>query len=173
VSSERSDLDGDHDRDFELFDGDDPPEVEFDREPRQQASWLRLRWVLVAFVVLVVAGLTVGILVFNAAAPQIARGARTPAAASHQFLAALNAGDGPGAANISCAEFADSARAAARSGSSPDVSFALVGVTARGSDYATAEFAQHRKIGGVFHNVPYRVSLRRGDKRWLVCGRAR
>jgi hypothetical protein len=162
VSSERPDLDGDHDRDFELFDGDDPPEVEFDREPRKQASWLRLRWVLIAFVVLVVGGLTVGILVFNAAAPEVARGARTP-----------SAGDGPRAANLSWAECADSARAAARSGGRPDVSFALVGVTARGIDYATAEFAQRRKVGGVFHNVPYRVSLRRGDKRWLVCDRAR
>ncbi|HZZ96519.1 MAG TPA: hypothetical protein VFE19_05880 [Jatrophihabitantaceae bacterium] len=169
MSSEQADPD----RDFELFDDEEPPEVELDREPHKQPSWLQLGWVVAAFVVLVVAGLTIGIVVFNAAAPKPARGAPTPTAATHQFLAALNAGDSSGAANISCAEFADSARAAARSGSRPDVSYALVTVTARGNDHATAEFAQHRKIRGVFHNVPYRVSLRRGDKRWLVCGQAR
>jgi hypothetical protein len=158
---------------LELFDGDDPPTVELEqRPPRPRSSWLRLRWVLVAFGVLVIGGLTLGIVVFNAAAPDEPRGAATPTAATRQFVAALNAGDRAGAADIACDEFADQARAAARSGQDPDISYTLVTVTSRDKDHATAELAQRMRIAGAVQNVPYRVALLRGAQRWLVCGRA-
>jgi hypothetical protein len=125
-----------------------------------------------AFAALVVIGLTVGIVVFNSASPERARGAATPQAATRQFLEAVNRGDGDAAAAISCNAFGDQARAVARTGKDPGISFTLVVVTPLGKDTATAEFAQHMQLGKTVQNTPYRITLERGSQRWLVCGRA-
>jgi hypothetical protein len=166
-----TDSDTELDTDSDLFDGDEPPTLSLAPRERPLTTW-RLRWVLGVFVLVVVAALTVGIIVFNSASPERARGAASPTAATRTFLAAINQGNGATAAAISCTSFGDEARAAARSGKDPGISFTLVQVTPRGNDHATAEFAQHIKVGGTIQNTPYRIALLRGSSLWLVCGRA-
>jgi hypothetical protein len=159
--------------DLPLF--DDSPDVTdgaLDVSARRRPWWLRTRWLVVACALLVVVGLTVGILVFNASAPDAPRGARTPALAARQFVAALNAGDGAGAARMACDRFGDAARAAARSGADPSISFTLVGVTTRDRDNATATLVQQLRLSASdTQRVPYRLALLRGAGLWLVCDR--
>jgi hypothetical protein len=156
---------------FDDADGD-LPAVELEPSARPQPWWLRTRWLVVACGLLVVVGLTVGILVFNASAPDAPRGARSPALAARQFVAALNAGDGIRAARVSCDRFGDDARAAARSGADPGISFALVSVTTSDKDNATATLVQQLRLGASgSQRVPYRLALLRGAGLWLVCGR--
>jgi hypothetical protein len=155
-----------------LFDDPSVPDVSLEPAARRQPWWLRTRWLVVACGLLVVVGLTVGILVFNASAPDAPRGARTPALAARQFVAALNAGDRDGAAQVSCDRFGDAARAAARSGADPAISFTLVAVTARDKDNATASLVQLLRLSSSdAQRVPYRLALQRGAGLWLVCGR--
>jgi hypothetical protein len=155
-----------------LFDDPSVPDVSLEPAARRQPWWLRTRWLVVACGLLVVVGLTVGILVFNASAPDAPRGARTPALAARQFVAALNAGNGDGAAHISCDRFGDAARAAARSGADPAISFTLAGVTTLDKDNATATLVQQLRLSASdAQRVPYRLALLRGAGLWLVCGR--
>lgn len=157
--------------DLDLFETDEPQDVELAaREPRNRRFALRLRWVVLAFAVLVAGGLTIGILVFNAYAPAPARGAVSAKAAASQFVTAINAGDGDAAAKISCDGFADDAHAAARSGADPDIRFLLVTVRMTDKDNAVAEMTERLKLPNTVKSQPYRLSLLRGAKRWLVCG---
>lgn len=162
--------DTEFDIDSDLFDDDEPPTVSLAPRDRPSSNW-RLRWVLGVFVVLVVAGLTIGIIVFKSATPERARGALTPGGATRQFLAAINKGDGAAAAAVSCSSFGDDARAAAHSGVDPSISFTLVDVIQHGNDHASAEFAEHIRFGKSVQNKSYRITLLRGSSRWLVCGR--
>jgi uncharacterized membrane protein len=165
-----------------LFDGDqdddehdhDPATVELVGRPAHEPSrWLRTRWVVLAFAVLVVVALTVGIIVFNASAPTRARGAKSATVAAQGYVAALNAGDGAKAAQLACDDFADEARADARSGADPGISYTLSHVTSADKNNAIAAGAQHLKIaGGTTQNEAFHLSLVRSSGLWLICGRA-
>jgi hypothetical protein len=73
---------------------------------------------------------------------------------------------------VSCERFGDAARAAARSGADPAISFTLVAVTARDKDNATASLVQLLRLSSSdAQRVPYRLALQRGAGLWLVCGR--
>lgn len=160
--------------DLSLFDGDERPTVSLERAQRHTDRWwLRTRWVVVAFGVVVLAGLGIGIAVFNASAPDRARGERTPQLAAAAFVHAIQAGRRDEAAELACAEFADEARAIARSGVDPGISFRLVGVSENGKDDARARFTERIDFGGGdVQSTRYEVTLRRGGGRWLVCGRS-
>jgi hypothetical protein len=153
---------------------DDPATVQLEpRSPRTHGWNLRTRWVVVAFVALVVVGLTVGIIVFNASAPDAARGARTARIAAQQYVTAVNAGNRSGAAAISCGSFADDARAAAASGKDPGITFTLDLVTVLGKNQAIITVTEHLKFGGGTKQAETtRLLETRGAGLWLVCGRA-
>jgi hypothetical protein len=163
--------------DLALFDDDsdedDPASVEFAPRPnREHRWWLRTRWVVAAFAVLVVVALTVGILVFNASAPDAPRGAKSATAAAHQYVAALNSGNGERAAAVACTDFVDQAKADAKSGQDPDISYSLDAVTSAGKNDATAVVTEHLTFtGGSTQKVPSTVSVLRSGGLWLICGR--
>jgi hypothetical protein len=173
VSADEHDLalfDDDFDDDS---DDDDPASVEFPLRPTRDTWWLRTRWVVVAFAVLVVVALTVGILVFNASAPDAPRGAKSATVAARQFVTALNAGNGVHAAAISCTDFADQAKADAKSGQDPDISYTLDAVRSGSKNDATALLTEHLKFsGGSTQRVPSTISLLRSGGLWLICGRS-
>ena len=132
-----------------------------------------LRAIVTAAVVVVVVGLVVGILVFNASAPTLGRGAETASAAASTFVAAINNGDEKGAADMACDVFVDPARAAARTGSDPGISFALGRLTMRSTTTATVSVQERIALpGGHVHTQPLTLSIQRSGGRWLVCGRA-
>jgi hypothetical protein len=135
------------------------------------AAALRSRravWVGAAGAIVVAGGVTVGLLV--AGSDSAARGAFSAALAAHQFVAALNAGDGDSAAAVACADFAGEARSAAVSGTDPGIDFVLDSVTPEGADAATAEITQRLQLAGTTQRQPYLVHLARTEGRWLVCG---
>jgi hypothetical protein len=165
------------DQNLALFDDDpdqdDPVTVEL--EPRgagERSAWLRTRWAVVAFAALVVVALSVGIVVFNASAPEAPRGAKSPSEAARQYVAALNAGDAKSAAALSCSDFADEARAAAASGKDPGISYSLGPVRNVTKNDATARVTQRLKFSDSTQNVPSTVALLRGSGLWLVCGKS-
>jgi len=132
-----------------------------------------LRAIVIAAVSVVVVGLVVGILVFNASAPTLGRGADTADAAASTFVAAVNDGDEKGAADISCDQFADPARAAARTGRDAGITFALGHLTMRSKTTATVSVQERITLpGGHVHTQPLTLSIQRSGGRWLVCGRA-
>lgn len=169
----RFDADDDADEQSDLFADDaDVPTVSLDPRERAASGW-SLRWVVGAFAVLVVAGLTSGIVVFNSAAPDSPRGRVTPQQTTRAFLTAINRGDEKAAARLSCSAFGADARSAARSGADPGISFSLVPpVTRSDATHATAQFAQRMKVGGSVQRTPYKILLERASTgRWLVCAR--
>lgn len=132
-----------------------------------------LRAIVIAALVVVVMGLVVGIIVFNASAPELGRGAATASDAANTFVAAINNGDEKAAADIACDRFADPARAAARTGSDPGISFALGRLTMRSKTAATVSVQERVELpGGHVHTQPLTLALERSGGRWLVCGRA-
>jgi hypothetical protein len=164
------------DQNLVLFDDeseqDDPATVQLEpRSPRPHAWHLRTRWVVLAFVALVVVGLTVGIIVFNASAPDAARGARTARSAAQQYVAAVNAGSRAGAAKISCSSFSNDAEAAAASGKDPGIRFSLDLVTSLDKNQAIITVTEHLKFsGGTKQTDTSRLLVTRGAGLWLVCG---
>lgn len=172
----RFDADDDADEQSDLFaddvDDGDVPTVSLEPRERAASGW-SLRWVVGAFAVLVVAGLTIGIVVFNSAAPDNPRGRVTPQETTRAFLTAINRGDEKAAARLSCDKFGADARSAARSGADPGISFSLVPpVTRSDTTHATAQFAQRMKVGGSVQRTPYKILLHRASTgRWLVCAR--
>lgn len=131
-----------------------------------------LRAIVLAAVAVVVVGLVVGIAVFNASAPTLGRGAATASAAASRFVAAINNGDEKGAADIACDQFADPARAAARTGSDPGISFALGRLTRHSTTTASVSVQERIALpGGRTHTQPLSLSIERSGGRWLVCGR--
>ena len=154
---------------------DDPATVQLDpRRPGTTHFWhLRTRWVVLAFAGVVVVALTVGILVFNASAPDAARGARTARLAAQQFVSAVNAGSRHDAAAIACSSFADDAEAAAASGRDPDITFSLDLVTGLSKNQAIITVTEHLKFsGGTKESEVSRLLVTRGAGVWLVCGRS-
>lgn len=132
-----------------------------------------LRVIVIAAVAVVVVGLVVGILVFNASAPTLGRGAETASAAASTFVSAINNGDEKGAADSACDQFADPARAAARTGSDPGITFALGRLTMHSKTTATVSVQERITLpGGHVHTQPLTLSIQRSGGRWLVCGRA-
>ena len=131
-----------------------------------------LRAIVITAGVIVVVGLVVGILVFNASAPSLGRGAESAATAASTFVAAVNAGDERAAAAIACDQFADPARAVARTGSDPGISFALGRVTTHSATTATVSVQERITLpGGHVHTQPLTLDIERSAGRWLVCGR--
>lgn len=132
-----------------------------------------LRAIVIAAVAVVVVGLVVGILVFNASAPTLGRGAESASAAASTFVAAINNGDEKRAADSACDQFADPARAAARTGSDPGIGFALGRLTMQSKTTATVSVQERITLpGGRVHTQPLTLSIQRSGGRWLVCGRA-
>lgn len=164
------------DQNLVLFDDEseqgDPATVHLEpRSPRTSTFHLRTRWVVLAFGALVVVGLTVGIIVFNASAPDAARGARTARTAAQQYVAAVNAGNRTGAAAISCASFTNDAQAAAASGKDPGITFSLDLVTLLGKNQSIITVTEHLKFsGGTKQAESSRLLVTRGAGLWLVCG---
>lgn len=162
------------DGDLEPLDPSEFSNVQFERSadkpPRRS---VRTRWVVVAAVVIVVVGMVVGIVVFNASAPDAARGAESAKAAATEFVAAVNAGNLTGAAAISCDPFADEARSAARSGKDPSIRYTLDSVRKDDKTSATAAIVEHLKFRDApAQEVQSRISVLRSSGRWLMCGRA-
>jgi hypothetical protein len=132
-----------------------------------------LRAIVIAAVAVVVVGLVVGILVFNASAPTLGRGAETADGAARTFVAAINNGNEQDAADIACDQFANPARAVARTGSDPGISFALGRLTTHSATTATVLVQERITLpGGKVHTQPLTLSIQRSGGRWLVCGRA-
>lgn len=131
-----------------------------------------LRAIVIAAVAIVVVGLVIGIVVFNSSAPPLGRGAASASAAASTFVAAVNAGDEAGAADIACDRFADPARAVARTGSDAGISFALGRVTMRSKTAASVSVRERITLpGGHVHTQSLTLALVRSGARWLVCGR--
>jgi hypothetical protein len=170
---EQDELDRDELERDEPGDGE-PAVVEF--EPRagsERVRSLRTLWVVVAFAALVVIALTVGIVVFNASTPDPARGSKSAALAAQRYVAALNAGNGQRAAAAACDDFADQARADARSGADPGIAYTLDRVSSITKNDATALVTQHLKVGGgPTQNEPSTLSVLRTGRLWLICGRS-
>jgi hypothetical protein len=143
-----------------------------DRDDRPHRP-AHLRAVIVAAVAVVVVGLVVGIFVFNASAPPLGRGASSASDAAATFVAAIDNGDEKAAADISCDQFADAARAAARTGSDPGITFALGRLTMRSTTTAAVSVQERITLpGGTLHRQPLTLDLQRSGGRWLVCGRS-
>jgi hypothetical protein len=155
------------------YEPDVPGTVQLEPRPSRLSRWhIRTRWAVLACAALVVVGLTVGILVFNASAPDRVLGAASAKAAAQQYVAAVNAGNGRGAAAISCTEFADDARAAAASGKDPDITFSLDRIDASHKNDATVTVTEHLRFsGGTKQTEASRLSVLRSGGRWLMCGR--
>lgn len=132
-----------------------------------------LRLAVGAAAVIVVVGLVVGILLVNSSAPPLGRGAETAPRAAAQYLRAVNAGDESAAAKISCDSFADDARAQARSGADPGITFRQGTVVMASKTDATVAVVQLiRFAGGRVQREQFALYLARSAGRWLVCGRA-
>lgn len=141
-----------------------------DTRPHRPAH---LRAIVITAGVIVVVGLVVGILVFNASAPSLGRGADSASAAASTFVAAINDGDEKAAADIACGQFADPARAAARTGADPGITFALGRLTMRSTTTATVSVQERITLpGGQVHTQPLTLDIQRSGGRWLVCGRS-
>jgi hypothetical protein len=138
--------------------------------PRRRPTHLRA--VVIAAVAVVVVGLVVGIVVFNSSAPSLGRGAETAQFAASTFVAAINNGNEKGAAAIACDSFANPARAAARTGSDPGISFALGRVTTVSNTVAHVSVQERIELpGGLMHTQLLTLTIVRSGGRWLVCGR--
>lgn len=139
-------------------------------EPARRA--LRTRWIVAAAALIAVTAMVVGIVVFNASAPGPARGAASAKTAAKEFVTALNAGDALAAAAISCAEFAEDARSAARSGKDPAFRYTLDSVRLDDTTSATAVVSAHLALPGSTQTKAHDISVLRSSGRWLMCGRA-
>jgi hypothetical protein len=152
---------GDHDDD-DGNDGNDEP-------PHRPAH---LRAIVITAIAVVAVGLVVGIIVFNSSAPKLGRGAGTASDAASTFVAALNAGDEKAAADIACDSFADPAKAAARTGSDPGISFALGRLTMVSNTAAHVSVQERIQLpGGKTHAQLLTLVIVRSSGSWLVCGR--
>jgi hypothetical protein len=148
---------------------DDPPDGE--RAPSGPVRHLRL--IVIAAAAIVVAGFVVGVVLVKASAPPLGRGAPTAADAAGRYLHAVNAGDEAAAADIACDTFADQARAQARSGADPGITFALGALTMASKTDATIGLAERIRLpGGSVQRQQVSLYLARSGGRWLVCGRA-
>jgi hypothetical protein len=131
-----------------------------------------LRAIVITAIAVVAIGLVVGIIVFNSSAPKLGRGAATASDAASTFVAAVNDGDEKGAANIACDSFVDPAKAAARTGSDPGISFALGRLTMVSNTAAHVSVQERIELpGGLTHTQLLTLSIARSSGRWLVCGR--
>ncbi len=132
-----------------------------------------LRAIVIAAVAVVVVGLTAGILVFNASAPPLGRGAESARAAATQYLAAIDAGNEAGAATISCNSFTDDARAQARTGSDEGISFRMGRVHQVSKTDAVVVVIETLTLpGGHRHSSPTTLAITESGGRWLMCGRS-
>lgn len=130
-----------------------------------------LRAVVVTAALVVAVGLVLGIVVFNASAPELGRGSATADAAATAYVHAVNAGDEKAAADVVCTSFADDARAAAASGRDGGIQFALGKVTKTGKTDAVATIRQTSTLpGGTTRTSAAGVSVLRSAGRRLVCG---
>ncbi len=171
----RSEPDASRDEPDESDEPDDWPIAHFGRgdhdAPPQHPTHLRA--IVIAAVAIVVVGLVVGIIVFNASAPPLGRGAESASAAASTFVAAINAGDENGAADIACDRFEDPARAAARTGADAGITFALGRLTMRSKTAASVSVQERITLpGGHVHAQLLTLTIVRSGGRWLVCGRA-
>ena len=132
-----------------------------------------LRAIVIAAVAVVVVGLVVGILVFNASAPPLGRGAQTAAAAADRYVSAIDAGDEPAAAEIACDSFADDARAQARTGADKGISFRMGKVHQVSKTDAVVVVTETLTLpGGHRHSSPTTLAITESGGRWLICGRS-
>ncbi len=131
-----------------------------------------LRAIVITAIAVVAVGLVVGIIVFNSSAPKLGRGAASASDAASTFVAAINNGDEKSAANIACDSFVDPAKAAARTGSDPGISFALGRLTMVSNTAAHVSVQERIQLpGGLRHTQLLTLSIARSSGRWLVCGR--
>ncbi len=127
---------------------------------------------MITAIAVVAIGLVVGIIVFNSSAPKLGRGAATASDAAATFVAALNNGSEKAAAAIACDSFADPAKAAARTGSDPGISFALGRLTSVSDSAAHVSVQERIELpGGQMHTQLLTLVIVRSSGRWLVCGR--
>lgn len=145
--------------------GEDAPDGE-------RARPAHLRAIVILALAVVVVGMTVGIVVFNASAPPLGRGAETSTGAAREYLAAVNAGNEAAAAKISCSSFTDDARAQARTGSDKGISYRMGKVSEVSKSDAVVVITETLTLpGGKTHSSPTTLALTRSGGRWLVCGR--
>lgn len=155
----------------EPLDPNELPAMVFERgdedHPRSTAhTW----WFVVAAATIVVVGMVVGIIVFNASAPRAPRGAESAKAAATTFVAAVNASNQKAATAISCDGFTDDARSAARS-AGQGIDFTLDKVITSDRTSATAFITQRLTLPlGRRQTEPANLSVLRTSGRWLVCG---
>jgi hypothetical protein len=150
-------------------DQDDDDSDDHDGPPHRPTH---LRAIVITAIAVVAVGLVVGIIVFNSSAPKLGRGAATASDAASTFVAAVNDGNEKAAADIACDSFANPARAAARTGSDPGISFALGRLTMVSNTAAHVSVQERIELpGGQTHTQLLTLSIVRSSGSWLVCGR--
>jgi hypothetical protein len=159
--------------------GDEPDEWPIahlgrgDRSDGERSRPAHLRAIVITALTVVVVGLVVGIIVFNASAPPLGRGAESARAAAASYVSAIDAGDGAGAAKIACDSFTDDARAQARTGADRGISFGMGRVHQVSKTDAVVVVTETLTLpGGHTHSSPTTLAITRSGGRWLVCGRS-
>lgn len=143
---------------------------ESDERSPARASHLRL--IVISAAAVVVIGLVVGIVLVNSSAPSPGRGESTARLAAQRYVRALNSGDERAAAAIACDTFADDARAQARSGADPSITFRLREVSMQSKTSATAVLLERAVLpGNHVHSGTLGVAVLMSGGRWLMCGR--
>jgi hypothetical protein len=139
----------------------------------ERARPAHLRAIVIAALAVVVIGLLVGILVFNASAPPLGRGAESAGVAADRYVRAIDAGDEPAAAKISCDSFTDDARAQARTGADKGISFRMGKVHQVSKTDAVVVVTETLTLpGGHTHSSPTTLAITESGGRWLMCGRS-
>jgi hypothetical protein len=135
---------------------------------RARVSWVRPLFLAAAGVVIVAIGLITIARNESNAPPEGQASAR---AAAQQYVSAVNAGNRSAAVAASCPAYADEARAEARSGSDPGISFVLGSVHPMdGGAAAQAQLTERLRFTDATQRVKHVLTLNRSNGRWLVCG---